>query len=228
MTPEHLAVVVPAHDEEDLLPGCLTALDAARTHLLRAVPDVTVSVVVVLDRCTDRSAEVARSVPGVMVLAGDHGSVGAARHAGVRSALEGSDGSLGDLWIANTDADTVVPHDWLMVHHRLAGKNDLVLGTVRPSPTTGNEERLRRWSQAYVPEDDHRHIHGANLGVRASTYQDVGGFRALTQDEDVDLVDRVKATGAVWTASGALQVMTSSRTVGRVPAGFSTYLRMLG
>ena len=114
MKPGQLAVVVPAHNEEDLLPGCLAALDAARVHLLHTVPRVLVSVTVVLDRCTDGSASAARSIPGVSVISGNFGSVGAARHAGVRFALARSRSLPQHTWIANTDADTVVPHDWLV------------------------------------------------------------------------------------------------------------------
>ncbi|WP_104180251.1 glycosyltransferase family 2 protein [Arthrobacter sp. B0490] len=227
MIPGQVAVVVPARNEEEWLPACLTALDAARVHLLRTIPRVLVTVTVVLDRCTDRSASAARSVPGVSVLAGDFGSVGAARDVGVRFALARSRSSPERTWIANTDADTLVPRDWLVRHHRLGSGHDLVLGTVRPTITADNAQRLQLWSNAYVPDDGHHHVHGANLGIRGSTYQKLGGFRPLAQDEDVDLAARAKAGGSAWTASGTVAVTTSSRTTGRVPAGFSTYLRGL-
>ncbi|MGV0109986.1 glycosyltransferase [Arthrobacter sp. CP30] len=228
MIPGHVAVVVPARDEEQWLPACLAAIDTARVHLLRTVPRVLVSVTVVLDRCTDRSEAAARSMPGVSVIAGNFGSVGAARAAGVRYALARSRSQPARMWVANTDADTLVPRDWLVGHHRLGSTHDVVLGTVRPTLTADNADRLQLWSKAYTPDDGHHHVHGANLGVRGSTYEDIGGFRALAQDEDVDLVHRAREAGARWTASGALQVTTSSRTVGRVPAGFSTYLGALG
>ncbi|THJ67994.1 glycosyltransferase [Arthrobacter echini] len=228
MTPGQLAVVVPARDEEEWLPACLAALDTARKHLLTTVPGIPVSVTVVLDRCSDGSARATRSVPGVSALAGDFGSVGAARDAGVRFALARSHALPGRTWLANTDADTLVPRNWLVRQHQLAGHYDLVLGTVRPTLTADNAERWRLWSSAYVPDDGHPHVHGANLGIRGSTYRELGGFAPLAADEDVDLVRRAKIGGVRWIASGELQVTTSSRTVGRVEAGFSTYLRMLG
>lgn len=228
MIPGQVAVVVPARNEEEQLAACLASLDAARTYLLRTIPRILVSVTVVLDRCTDRSAAEARTVPGISVISGSFGSVGAARDAGVRFAVAKSRSLPLRTWIANTDADSTVPRDWLVQHHRLGGDHDLVLGTVRPTLTPDNGERLRLWSTAYVPDDGHHHVHGANLGIRGSTYQELGGFGPLEQDEDVDFVERAKAGGARWTASGALTVTTSSRTVGRVPAGFSTYLSGLG
>ncbi|MDQ0733836.1 glycosyltransferase [Arthrobacter agilis] len=197
MIPGQVAVVVPARDEEDLLPSCLSALDAARRHLLRTIPRVLVSLTVVLDRCTDRSASIARGVPAISVLAGNYGSVGAARDAGIRFALARSRSLPVRTWVATTDADTLVPRDWLVRHHRLGSENDLVLGTVRPTITADNTERLQLWGNAYVPGDGHHHIHGANLGIRGSTYQALGGFRPLAQDEDVDLVARAKADGVV-------------------------------
>lgn len=49
-----IGVVVPAHNDEELLPGCLTAL-----RCTAAAVDVPVHLLVVLDACTDRTAEVA-------------------------------------------------------------------------------------------------------------------------------------------------------------------------
>ncbi len=227
MKPGQIVVVVPAHNEEDWLPACLTALDAARRRFLHTVPRVLVSITVVLDRCTDDSARAARSIPGLSVIAGNFDSVGAARDAGVRFALARSRSLPRHTWIANTDADTVVSSMWLVNQYWLAHENDLVLGTVRPIPTGDNAERLQLWSKEYVSHDGHHHIHGANLGVRGSTYVDLGGFRAMTEDEDVDLVDRARSARVQWVASGSLQVMTSSRTVGRVAAGFAAHLRQL-
>ncbi|WP_182977106.1 glycosyltransferase [Arthrobacter cheniae] len=222
-----VAVVVPARNEEDWLPACLTALDAARAHFLDTVPQVLVSVTVVLDRCTDRSLSAAQSVPGISIIAGTFGSVGAARDAGVRFALSRSRSLPERTWVANTDADTLVPRDWLIRHYRLGSEYQLVLGTVRPTATADNAHLLRSWYQAYTPGNGHPHVHGANLGIGGKTYLDLGGFHPLTQNEDVDLVDRAKAKGVQWTASGSIRVTTSSRTEGRVPSGFSTYLRTL-
>ena len=47
------------------------------------------------------------------------------------------------------------------------------------------------------PYGRHGHVHhGANLGVRADMYWDVGGFCDLEEDEDVDLVRRLSEAGA--------------------------------
>ena len=49
-------VVVPAHNEEALLPGCLAALRVA----VLAVAPMPVRICVVADACFDRTAEIAR------------------------------------------------------------------------------------------------------------------------------------------------------------------------
>jgi glycosyltransferase involved in cell wall biosynthesis len=225
--PGQIAVVIPARNEENWLPTCLAALDAARVHILHTVPRVFVTVTVVLDRCTDNSGNAARSFPGISIITGNFGSVGAARDAGIRFALGRSRSLPERTWVANTDADTLVPRDWLVRHYHLSSKYQLVLGTVQPTTTAYNTSRLQKWSQTYTPGDGHHHVHGANLGIGGKTYLDLGGFHPLTHDEDVNLTNRAKAQNVTWTASGSIRVTTSSRTVGRVPSGFSTYLRML-
>jgi aerobic C4-dicarboxylate transport protein len=55
----HVHVVVPANDEEALLPRALGSLDDAVAELHRSRPDVRARVVLVLDACVDRSREVA-------------------------------------------------------------------------------------------------------------------------------------------------------------------------
>lgn len=88
--PARVAVIVPAHDEEDLLGRCLTGLGTAVTELATCHPGVGCDVVVVLDSCTDDSARVAAGFPA-RVLEADLGSVGAARRAGVAVALAVAD-----------------------------------------------------------------------------------------------------------------------------------------
>ena len=110
-TLREIVVVVPAHNERDRLPACLASVAAAADQV--AVP---VTVVVVLDACTDRSEDaIARPVRALSV---SGRNVGAARAAGFAAAAPRSDART---WLATTDADSVVPTTWLAdqaVHHR--------------------------------------------------------------------------------------------------------------
>src|ERR1700712_1976186 len=209
--PAQIAVVVPARDEQLCLPRCLAGLDAAR-HLLevcRGDPPM-VRVVVVLDRCTDGSEHIAANWPGVEVLVCDAGRVGAARAAGVAAVLRGTDPAA--VWIACTDADSVVPVNWLVTQLRGAeGGADLLLGTVRPDPIELTAPVMQRWLAAHDLARGDSHIHGANLGIRGDVYTRVGGFPAVAAHEDVLLVDRVRAVGGRIVGVASTPVLTSAR-----------------
>jgi glycosyltransferase involved in cell wall biosynthesis len=216
-----VVVVVPVHDEEQLLPECLAAVQIAA-----ADARVPVDVVVVLDDCTDGSAAVARAAD-VHVVTVAHGAVGAARAAGVRAGLGLRDDDPATVWIACTDADTVVPFHWLRAQRALADAGaDVVVGTVRPDPRDLTERQLTAWRATRVPGRPNGHVHGANLGVRADAYLRAGGFAALAEHEDVDLVARLRSDpGVRVVASDTTDVVTSGRFVGRTPGGYARYLR---
>lgn len=215
-------VVIPARDEEQLLPGCLASIERARVALRAGRPDLLVDVTVVLDGCRDGSdlvVEAAR-VHGLTV---DFGMVGATRDAGVRWALQSSvrNGvAPEDLWIACTDADTVVPRHWLVRQAELAANHDAIIGTVEPLGLT-DATVLARWRARHHLGEGHPHVHGANLGVRASTYLEVGGFLPVDRNEDVDLVRRIRAHTHRWTATDTVRVASSARRVGRCRGGFA-------
>jgi hypothetical protein len=90
---------------------------------------------------------------------------------------------------------------------------------------------IRRYLRAYrlaSRAGGHDHIHGANMGFRADAYWDVGGFRALPSDEDVELVTRFSAHGLFIHRDAELSVITSARPEGRAPRGFAGHLRSVG
>jgi glycosyltransferase involved in cell wall biosynthesis len=218
------AVVIPAHNEEDLLPHCLAAV-ATCAGLVAPLP---VEIIVVADGCTDASVAVAHA-HGAEVVEIDARNVGRARAAGLAHALRtGPDG----LWLATTDADSRVPAGWLRAQqaHAAAGA-DLVVGTVAVErwatwPATVRERYERRY-RAGLTATTHDHVHGANLGCAARTYQEAGGFAALRHDEDRDLVARVAGTGARVVYATGHPVITSARPIARAPAGFAAYLAEL-
>src|SRR4029077_14222188 len=117
-------VVVPAHNEEALLPACLAAL--RRTASVLRVP---VHLLVVADSCSDRTAAVARA-GNAKVISLQARRVGAARAAGMRELLRLTSGlDPSAVWLATTDADTVVPPEWLPRQLEYANAGwDVVLG----------------------------------------------------------------------------------------------------
>ena len=217
-------VVVPAHNERAHLPRCLRALATADVCL--PIPVLTV---VVLDATDDGSERlVGEYGPDVHFVTVDAGNVGAARAAG----FEYGRTVCGDVdpartWYATTDADSVVPADWLL---RMADSDaDMVLGVVRvPAWRNHPAQVVRRYMRAYhSKKQDHNHIHGANMGFRAEAYWAVGGFRALPSGEDVELVDRFEAAKLSIDRDATLSVETSDRRDARAPGGFAHHLREL-
>ena len=217
-----VGIVVPVHDERELLPACLVSLRAAAQH--PALHGLAVHIVPVLDACGDDSGEVA--VASIEVA---ERNVGVARAAGFAEVLRREDGrTAGDIWLATTDADSTVPSDWLAVQLELASCGaQAVAGTVRVQDWSEQPETARaRFDRTYgVPGDGHLHVHGANLGICAAAYVAAGGVPPLALAEDHALVAALRARGSRLVATGRIPVMTSGRRESRTVGGFADHLR---
>lgn len=217
-------MVIPAHDEEVLIERCLSAVVRAVAHARERDPDLVATVVVVLDACTDGTAARVRRWP-VEAVEISVRRVGAARRVGVAHALSALVTSSHDTWIAMTDADTVVPLEWITHQLDLAEAGaDLVLGTVRPDFADLSARHADYWRATHHRGRPPGNVHGANLGVRASTYTEAGGIPDIPEHEDVALVRAVRAIGARERVSDEHEVETSGRLVGRTPAGYAGFL----
>ena len=224
---EAAGVVVPAHDEETLLPACLAALRDAASALR-----LPVHVVVVADACTDQTAAVARAA-GARVIGIRARRVGAARAAGMRELLRLTSGAdPAAVWLATTDADTLVPPDWLrrQLDYAIAGW-DVVLGTVTVTVTDwdGHPPHVPvAFAERYAfGSGPHPHVHGANLGIRASAYLAAGGFPPLRTAEDHALLAAATRAGCMVAQASDIAVETSGRRLARAPRGFGDLLRTL-
>jgi glycosyltransferase involved in cell wall biosynthesis len=217
---ERVGVVVPAHNEEDLLGACLESLMHATAGLV-----VPWRVVVVLDRCTDGTRSVAHQFRAVQTLDLIGGNVGMARSAGVEELLRWAGSGAGSrMWLATTDADSVVPADWLrrQVAYGDAGW-EVFVGTVAVADWSMRSHDVRqRWHSSYRPTDGHGHVHGANLGCTAEAYVGAGGFPSRESDEDVALVTALADRRIL--RSAAPQVLTSARLDPRAGGGFGKAL----
>lgn len=158
---------------------------------------------------------------GALTLPVQARNVGVARAAGAELML-----ARGARWLAFTDADTLVSPEWLADQIELDA--DAVCGTVEVSDWTPHAEHAkllsRHFAETYHDVEDHRHVHGANLGVCAAAYQRAGGFKPLACSEDVDLIAALERTGANICWSARPRVRTSARRVARAPGGFADAL----
>jgi glycosyltransferase involved in cell wall biosynthesis len=232
-----IGVVVPAHDEQDLLPACLASLLIA--SLAAAV---SVDIVVVLDDCSDGServvdaaARAARAHPAIgrlpiprhISVAGRN--VGRARAAGMNAILAGCPDDLPGTWLASTDADSVVPPTWLTWQCALAEAGaHAVIGRVRVSDWSEHPTGASMtFARDYERPRARPHVHGANLGIVADAYQQVGGFPPLALAEDHGLVDALVRSGHRVLCDPGPVVVTSARRQPRASGGFGDTVRAL-
>ncbi len=222
--PWHVSVLIPARDEEALLPRCLRSVLAATAFLPK---HVTSDIIVVADSCTDRTKQIASAILGRRgtVLAVNVGAAGSARAMAASCAFKLRTVPFRQFWMANTDADCIIPPTWLTDQLRLAnGGTEAIAGTVSvDSYEEHGPEVVDRFRASYTirPDGSHPHIHGANFGVRADTYLSAGGWANLRTAEDHDLWNRLVQRGARTVSTAHIEVVTSGRRVGRAPHGFA-------
>ena len=102
------------------------------------------------------------------------------------------------MWLATTDADTLVPADWLVRHLRHAAAGwDAVVGTVTVTDWADHPPEVPPlfYEHYATARGTHSHVHGANLGFRAEAYLAAGGFSPSPTAEDHALVDALTAAG---------------------------------
>ena len=231
-------VVVPARDEEEQIAGCIAALGA------QTVRREQFEVIVVLDACSDRTADVAASAAHDLslrfsLLDGPGAGAGAARRAGMdvaadRLLAEGVEDGL----VACTDADSRPAPDWLarQLAHVRAGAR-AVAGLVELAPEEARRlppqvlrrrerdaahrlERIRRTD----PTAAHHHFAGASIGVTAGVYRAVGGLEPLAALEDAAFAERLGQAGVPILRTDDVRVRTSARPTGRAARGLSVDL----
>ncbi|PXW28559.1 glycosyltransferase family 2 protein [Paraburkholderia caballeronis] len=215
-----IGIVIPAHNEADLLARCLRAACTA-TARHHAHSGEIARIVVVLDACSDGSDAICAAFD-VDTIAVDARNVGIARARGTAHLLD-----RGARWLAFTDADSMVAPDWLS--EQLALGADAVCGPVDIDDWSAHPPQTRdAFARAYVDADGHRHVHGANLGVSAAAYRLAGGFEPLECAEDVALVCALLAAGVRVAWSARPRVVTSARRIARVRGGFADTLARMG
>jgi cellulose synthase/poly-beta-1,6-N-acetylglucosamine synthase-like glycosyltransferase len=221
-----VGVVVPAQNEQSTIEKCIHTILVAleRANVREAW------VVIVADDCTDETVALARRALGHRgeVVEVQARSAGAARRVGAARVLrhfEAVDSSR--IWLANTDADTHVPDDWIAVQLSLANAGVAgVAGIVRLD--TGGDpaaHEIHHANYELSPMGTHTHVHGANLSLRADAYLDVGGWSNLPLAEDHCLWRRLRLRGWRVSSPVASVVITSPRLEGRAQGGFADSLK---
>ena len=220
-----VGVVIPACDEAATIVSCVRSVCRALDELGNPLRSW---VAVVADACTDDTAQRAQTALGPRgeVIESSARAAGAARQIGAQAILRRFTCIPRDaLWIANTDADSSVPTDWIREQLRLAAQGYCGVAGIVGVDFVGGlpHSSLRRIMHDYVvhPDGSHPHVHGANMGVRADAYLDAGGWKELRLAEDHCLWNRIRARNWQTISSSSSRVTTSGRLKGRAPGGFA-------
>jgi len=175
------SIVIPAHNEERWLGGCLDSIDRA------AKPTgAEMEIIVVTNRCTDRTAAVARS-RGAIVVADEQRNLAKIRNAGARRAT-------GDVLIT-IDADSRMSANMLVEIDRALTSGKYIGGAVPVQP--------ERWSlgialavfllRAFLRLTG---LAGGLFWCFRRDFEAVSGFNEeLLVAEDLDFAKRLKAYG---------------------------------
>ena len=206
-----ISFVVPAYNEEALLPACLLAI---RTEIARAGCDA--EVIVVDNASTDRTFEVAAAVSGVIVVREPVKGLVSARRAGFAAAQGGL--------VANIDADTLVPPFWLDRVFEAFVADPAMVAVSGPYDYHDVPLRIRVMTRlfymcGFATYWFNRHVlgvgsmlQGGNFVVLRDALEQAGGFSDAFEfyGEDTDIARRMSRVGHV-TFTWALMAKSSGR-----------------
>jgi glycosyltransferase involved in cell wall biosynthesis len=244
-----VVIAIPVKDEEERLPGCLQSLATQEN-----VDFADVAVVLLLNNCTDGTAEVVRALAPSLpfathmleaTLTGGQANAGWARKLAMDAAarLAAPDGVL-----LTTDADTLVHPDWIEANLReIKAGHDAVAGYVMAEPNELMElpaailERGRlEWEyqqlaaeldarvdvEAHDPWPRHNQNCGASAAVTLRAYRLIGGLPPRPVGEDRALFEMIRRIDGKIRHSLEVQVVTSARTDGRASGGLADEIRL--
>jgi glycosyltransferase involved in cell wall biosynthesis len=201
MLPARFSVIVPARDEERYIGPCLESIQVASAPY----PD-QVEVIVVLNRCLDRTEEIAHAF-GARTIREDARNLARIRNAGTRSAV-------GRVFVT-IDADSRMSPDVLVAIDRALSSGTTVGGgaIIHPDRSSLGIKVTLLLFTALV------RICRLSCGLfwcSREDYESIGGFNEnLISGEDIDFARRLKAHGKsvrrpFSTLRGAY-IVTSSR-----------------
>ncbi len=232
---ETVSVVIPALNEEEEIRECLESLRQ------QSFPDF--EVIVVDNGSKDATASIARTF-GVHVIEERDRGIARARQTG----FEAAHGKI----IASTDADTIVPTDWVArIYHAFVDNPSLcgAFGPFHLKRGSSPDPRINRLIPYLerIGTNYHRgttalglpQFSGANFAVRRDAFFQASGFRSprdghyYQRSEDIQLGLKLHRTGKVRFLED-LAVCTSARKLNRdlwripisnVPDYFSFFVR---
>lgn len=182
------SVIIPAHNEEKYIGKCLQAVKSAAKY----VGDAKTEIIVVANRCTDKTVAIAKHY-GAKVVINEEKCIAAIRNAGVREAK-------GEI-IVTIDADSLMTKYSLREIKFLLDSGNYVGGGTNPK-----FDRMSvgiAFSSAYVAMNlipimmkNGGYLSGAMFWLYKRDFDVIGGFdETLVSLEDMDFAVRLKKLG---------------------------------
>ena len=217
-----ISVIIPAYNEEKLIANCLDALVKQNTSR-------NFEVIIVNNNSTDRTAEIAKSYKDkldIKVILDSVKGRGHARYTGFKKAA-------GDF-LLSTDADAVVPEDWIEKMISAIETNSKVVaatGPVRVTDLSPKKNSIFNYIQPlsmkiYNSTYKHYWLNGFNFGIKREAYLKSGGFNPdLNVQEDIDLSFKVNKVGKIIFLSDLAVTFSGRRFKNGLIKGLLPYLK---
>lgn len=216
-----ISVVIPAYNEEKYIGKCLNFLVKQKTKQ-------KFEVIVVNNNSTDSTGREIKKYLGnlnLKIVFEKNKGRGTARKAGFKKAK-------GDL-IFSTDADTIVPENWLdkMATYFKDKKVIAVTGTCKINDCSKATNALFNFCQPktmvlYRIIFKHYWLSGFNFAIRKSAYIKSGGFNSKVNAlEDIELGFRVKKLGKIVFVNNLPVLFSGRRFRSGIIKGSLSYIK---
>jgi glycosyltransferase involved in cell wall biosynthesis len=183
-----ISVIVPTYNEEKNIRSCMKSLSN------QTLPREEYEIIVVDYKSMDRTVEIAKKYADRVIQQKSKG-VGGARNDGARIAK-------GEI-LATTDADTLLPKDWLERILKDFEKKTVVCvyGYLIPGKNNGIYKLLFRslnWGFFLGTKLElYDNICAANAAFRKKQYMEVGGFLDMPVFDDIEISIRMRKRGRI-------------------------------
>ncbi len=196
-----ISVIVPTYNEESNIEECLKSLSN------QSIPRSEYEIIVVDGNSKDRTREIAEKYADLVFIQ-TRKKVGGARN-------DGAEASKGDI-IATTDADCIIPRDWLARIE--AGFSDpevvQLYGLVEPiEPGIRHKISLalaNTFSRLGYYTHTLYYTLGCNTAFRREAFFEAGMYRTIDAGDDLEIARRMRQIGRVK-LDGKLRVKFSMR-----------------
>ncbi|MBO4354907.1 MAG: glycosyltransferase [Methanomicrobium sp.] len=184
-----ISVVIPTFNEEENITACLTSL------CNQTIPRSDYELIVVDGGSKDKTRELAEKLADTVIIQTSK-RVGGARNDGAKLA----DAKI----LATTDADCIIPPEWLETVLASFEKNDKIVqlyGTVTPLEP-GLKFKFYLWlanqfSRLGYYTHTLYYTLGCNTAFVKEAYDSIGGYKCIDAGDDLEIAQRMRKIGKV-------------------------------